>query len=178
MKKLEKTGFGDYLFFNWRYLDAEGKQKNPEFILNRPPYQEAQILVADENFGCGSSREQAPWALRDFGVRCIIAPSFGSIFYQNCFKVGILPIDLQAEEVELIFQGIETAPPLELTVDLQKQTVQSLKQQIFVFEIPEFEKHCLLAGVDEIELSLKMENSIQAFEQQHIQQFPWLSDLV
>ena len=162
LKRIERTGFGQYLFYDWRLLD--GCELNPEFEMNQPRYRGARILVTRANFGCGSSREHAPWSLEDYGFRCIIAPSFADIFYNNCFKNGMLPIQLKEEQVEQIFQRVRQTPGYELTVDLVDQTIQSEDGLKFRFEVDGFRRHCLLNGLDDIGLTLQHEGKISAFE--------------
>lgn len=163
LKKIERTGFGVHLFHDWRYLDDEGKKDNSDFSLNKPRYKGATILVVRENFGCGSSREHAPWALEDYGFRAIIAPSYSDIFFNNCFKNGMLPIVLSADEVQEIFTFVEKNEGAELDVDLKNQTV-SFGGKSFSFEVDHFKKECLLNGWDDIGLSLRFEDKITQFE--------------
>lgn len=174
LKKIARTGFGVHLFHDWRYLDDAGTQPNPEFVLNAPRYQGAQILLARDNFGCGSSREHAPWALLDYGFRCIIAPSFADIFNNNCRKNGILVVMLQPEEVQALFEEVETNQACELTVDLPSQEVRSPSGQVFSFEVDPFAKHCLLGGLDDIGWTLGFAEQISAYEQQARTQTPWV----
>ena len=162
LKRIERTGFGQYLFYDWRLLD--GFELNPEFEMNQSRYRGARILVTRANFGCGSSREHAPWSLEDYGFRCIIAPSFADIFYNNCFKNGMLPIQLKEEQVEQIFQRVRQTPGYELTVDLVDQTIQSEDGLKFRFEVDGFRRHCLLNGLDDIGLTLQHEGKISEFE--------------
>ena len=159
LKRIERTGFGEFLFYDWRYL-PDG-QLNPSFVLNQPRYQGASILVADKNFGCGSSREHAPWALGEFGFRVIIAPSFADIFANNCFKNGMLPITLPAEQVRELMQRNE------LTVDLEQQTIEGANGLSISFMIPEFQRYCLLEGLDDIGLTLRYEGAIREYELSH-----------
>ncbi|MBU2705279.1 3-isopropylmalate dehydratase small subunit [Zooshikella marina] len=182
LKSIKRSGFGPNLFDELRYLDegqpdqdCSQRPLNPDFILNQPCYQGASILLAGRNFGCGSSREHAPWALLDYGFRCIIAPSFADIFYNNCFKNGILPITLSETEVEALFHAENAANEgLKLTVDLQQQVITLPDGQQFSFNIDEFRRNCLLQGLDEIGLTLQQADKIKAFEARHQQQFPWL----
>lgn len=182
LKSIKRSGFGPNLFDELRYLDegqpdqdCSQRPLNPDFILNQPCYQGASILLAGRNFGCGSSREHAPWALLDYGFRCIIAPSFADIFYNNCFKNGILPITLSETEVEALFHAENAANEgLKLTVDLQQQVITLPDGQQFSFNIDEFRRNCLLQGLDEIGLTLQQAAEIKAFEARHQQQFPWL----
>jgi len=165
LKRIERTGFGEFLFYDWRYLpDA---QPNPSFILNEPRYHGASILVAGKNFGCGSSREHAPWALREFGFRAIIAPSFADIFANNCFKNGMLPITLTPAQVEAIMTRAQQQEGYELTVDLERQTVEDSNGLSILFVIGEFQRYCLLEGLDDIGLTLKHEALIREYEISH-----------
>jgi 3-isopropylmalate/(R)-2-methylmalate dehydratase small subunit len=182
LKSIKKTGYGVNLFDAWRYLDHgepgmdhAKRPRNPNFVLNDARYREATILLARKNFGCGSSREHAPWALQDYGFRCVIAPSFADIFYNNSFKNGFLPIVLQEAEVDRLFFECASFPGFRLTVDLDQQTVSTADRgQVMRFEIDAFRKYCLLNGLDEIGLTLRHKDEIQAFEAKRLQQFPWL----
>ena len=174
LKKIERTGFGIHLFHDWRYLDDSGTQENPDFSLNFPRYKGAQILVTGENFGCGSSREHAPWALADYGFRSIIAPSFADIFYNNCTKNGILPVVLQAQEVQQLQDEIVKNEGTQLTVDLPKQTVSSPRGMTLHFHIDSFVKHRVLHGLDDISWTLQFEQQILQFERSYQQQSPWM----
>ena len=174
LKKIERTGFGIHLFHDWRFLDDAGQKINPDFILNQSRYQGAQILVAGENFGCGSSREHAPWALLDYGFRSIIAPSFADIFYNNCAKNGILLVALPEASVQQLFTEIEENVGCELTVDLPNQKVQSPKGLEFSFEIDPFVKHRLLNGLDDIGWTLQYQSEIESFESNYQKQAPWM----
>ncbi|MFZ9094077.1 MAG: 3-isopropylmalate dehydratase small subunit [bacterium] len=174
LKKIERTGFGIHLFHDWRFLDDAGQKLNPDFILNQPRYQGAQILVAGDNFGCGSSREHAPWALLDYGFRSIIAPSFADIFYNNCAKNGILLVALPEASVQQLFTEIEDNVGCELTVDLPNQKVQSPKGLEFSFEIDPFVKHRLLNGLDDIGWTLQFQSEIEKFETSYQKQAPWM----
>lgn len=165
LKRIERTGFGEFLFYDWRYL-PDG-QLNPSFVLNEPRYQGASILVAGKNFGCGSSREHAPWALSEFGFRAIIAPSFADIFANNCFKNGMLPIVLTGEQVQEIMRRAQQQEGYQLTVDLERQTVEDSKGLSILFVVGEFQRYCLLEGLDDIGLTLKHEDAIQAYELSH-----------
>lgn len=162
LKRIERTGFGQYLFFDWRYLD--GGQPNPEFELNRPEYAGASILVAGRNFGCGSSREHAPWALHDYGFRAIIAPSFADIFYNNCSKNGLLAVTLPEETVKELLRKAQTQPGYRLTVDLEAQQVRDDAGFQASFTIDLFRRDCMLRGLDDIGLTLQHEPDISAFE--------------
>jgi 3-isopropylmalate/(R)-2-methylmalate dehydratase small subunit len=165
LKALTREGFGRILFYEWRYLP--GEKPNPDFALNKPRYQGASILIARANFGCGSSREHAPWAILDYGFRALIAPSYADIFYNNCFKNGILPITLFDAEVEELFQRTERIPGYQINVDLEKQLVTDEKGLRMVFRIDPFRRNCLLQGLDDIGLTLQFENQIAAFETTH-----------
>jgi 3-isopropylmalate/(R)-2-methylmalate dehydratase small subunit len=182
LKSIHRTGFGPNLFDSWRYLntgepgmDNSKRPLNPDFVLNQPRYKGASILVARDNFGCGSSREHAPWALMDFGFRCVIAPSFGDIFFNNCFKNGFLPVVLKDAEVDRIFHDVAAFPGFRLTVDLAQQTVSYPDaSRAFSFEIDPFRKHCLLNGLDDIGLTLRHAEKIRAFEERRRAEQPWL----
>ena len=174
LKKIERTGFGIHLFHDWRFLDDAGQKTNPDFILNQSRYQGAQILVAGDNFGCGSSREHAPWALLDYGFRSIIAPSFADIFYNNCAKNGVLLVALPEASVQQLFTEIEENVGCELTVDLPNQKVQSPKGLEFSFEIDPFVKHRLLIGLDDIGWTLQYQSEIESFESNYQKQTPWM----
>ncbi len=165
LKWLTREGYGRVLFYDWRYLP--GEKPNPEFVLNFPKYKGASVLLARANFGCGSSREHAPWAIADYGFRAIIAPSYADIFYNNCFKNGILPVTLPEAQVEALFQAEATTPGYQLTVDLPNQAVTDARGLRFPFEVDPFRKHVLLEGLDDIGLTLKHETDITAFEQSH-----------
>ena len=174
LKKIERTGFGIHLFHDWRFIDDAGQKLNPDFILNQSRYQGAQILVAGDNFGCGSSREHAPWALLDYGFRSIIAPSFADIFYNNCAKNGILLVALPEASVQQLFTEIEDNVGCELTVDLPNQKVQSPKGLEFIFEIDPFVKHRLQNGLDDIGWTLQFQSEIEKFEASYQKQAPWM----
>ena len=178
LKSIKRTGFGPNLFDEWRYLDHgepgmdnSKRSINPDFVLNKPQFKDSKILLVRENFGCGSSREHAPWALLDFGIKVIIAESFADIFYNNCFKNGILPITLQKDEIEELFSETETKT-LEIEVNLEKQFVKSSKA--YSFEIDEFKKSSLLNGLDEIGLTLENKSVIANFERSYFSNYPWL----
>ncbi len=162
LKRIERTGFGEFLFYDWRYL-PDG-QPNPSFVLNQPRYQGASILVAGKNFGCGSSREHAPWALGEFGFRVIIAPSFADIFANNCFKNGMLPITLPAAQVAQIMDRARSREGYEVSVDLERQTVEDAQGFSASFDVGEFQRYCLLEGLDDIGLTLRHEDAIRAYE--------------
>ena len=170
LKTIERTGLGKFLFNDLRFT-PEGAEK-PDFVLNKPAYRHAQILVAGENFGCGSSREHAPWSLLDFGIRCVIAPSYADIFYNNCFKNGMLPLVLPHDQVEELMKDAEAG--LELAIDLQKQTVTGGNRKEYKFEIDPFRKKCLLNGLDDIGLTLEKETTISTFEDAQKKTQPWL----
>jgi 3-isopropylmalate/(R)-2-methylmalate dehydratase small subunit len=179
LKSIRRAGFGPFLFDEWRYLDrgepdmdCTNRPLNPDFVLNKPQYQGAEILLTRENFGCGSSREHAPWALEDYGFRVIIAPSFADIFYNNCFKNGILPIVLDAATVDRLFA--EMTDGYRLTVDLQIQAITTPAGRNIPFEIDATRKHRLLNGLDDIALTLQHADKITAYEREHIKRFPWL----
>ncbi len=181
LKSIERTGFGPYLFDEWRYLDhgepgmdCTHRPLNRDFVLNRERYQGAAILLARDNFGCGSSREHAPWALLDYGFKVIIAPSFADIFYNNCFKNGILPIVLGSEQVEQLFSAVVAEPGYQLHVDLEKQRLRLPDGAKISFEIDPFRRHCLLNGLDDIGLTLEKIDRIRAYEGHRRQQAAWL----
>jgi len=167
LKRIERTGFGEFLFYDWRYL-PDGRL-NPSFVLNQPRYQGTSILVADKNFGCGSSREHAPWALGEFGFRVIIAPSFADIFANNCFKNGMLPIALPAAQVAQIMDRAQREEGYQLTVDLERQTVEDANGLSILFVVSEFQRYCLLEGLDDIGLTLRHEDAIRAYERRSAQ---------
>ena len=180
LKSIKRTGFGPNAFDDWRYLDEGGpdidnaaRRINPDFVLNQPPYDKATILLARENFGCGSSREHAVWALDDFGFRAVIAPSFADIFYNNSFKNGLLPIVLGADTVERLFRAVENNPAYEIEIDLESQTINTGDESVS-FEIDAFRKHCLLNGLDDIGLTLQHAEEIKAYETGRSKQAPWL----
>jgi len=181
LKSIKRSGFGPNLFDAWRYLDEgepgkdnAGRPLNPDFILNQPRYEGAQVLLARENFGCGSSREHAPWALLDYGFRVIIAPSFADIFYNNCFKNGILPIVLAADVVDELFKLVVAEEGYTLTIDLAAQSISRPDGVVIGFEIDAFRKHRLLNGLDDIGLTLEHAADIRAYEKQRQQEAPWL----
>jgi 3-isopropylmalate/(R)-2-methylmalate dehydratase small subunit len=181
LKSIKRTGFGPNLFDEWRYLDQgepgkdnSGRPENPNFVLNDSRYREAQILLARENFGCGSSREHAPWALADFGFRVIIAPSFADIFFNNCFKNGILPIELPPERVEALFEVSASPQALRIAVDLPQQALVPSAGESISFEVDAFRKHCLVEGLDDIGLTLKHVDEIRAYEVRRRTEAPWL----
>jgi 3-isopropylmalate/(R)-2-methylmalate dehydratase small subunit len=182
LKSIARSGFGPNLFDAWRYLDrgepgadAGKRVLNPDFVLNQPRYKGAQILLARRNFGCGSSREHAPWALADYGFRALIAPSYADIFLNNCYKNGLLPIVLSEAEVDRLFHDAAAFPGFRLTIDLERQTVATVDgTAVFAFEVEPFRKHCLLNGLDDIGLTLQHADEIRAFEARHLAEQPWL----
>ncbi len=181
LKSIKRSGFGPNLFDAWRYLDEgqpdkpnEGRPLNPDFILNQPRYKGAQVLVARKNFGCGSSREHAPWALADYGFRALIAPSFADIFFNNCYKNGLLPIVLGESQVDRLFHDVFAFPGYRLGIDLERQTVTRPDGQTLAFDIDPFRKYCLLNGLDDIGLTLRHADKIRAFEDKRRTQQPWL----
>jgi 3-isopropylmalate/(R)-2-methylmalate dehydratase small subunit len=181
LKSIKRSGFGPNAFDDWRYLDAGGpdidnasRRINPDFVLNQPPFDKATVLLARENFGCGSSREHAVWALDDFGFRAVIAPSFADIFYNNSFKNGLLPIVLKAEIVDDLFKRVAADPGLEISIDLQAQSVSCQGEVIANFVIDEFRKHCMLNGLDDIGLTLQHADEINAYEEKRKKTAPWL----
>lgn len=185
LKSIKRTGFGKNLFDELRYLDegkpdqsCEGRPLNEEFVLNQSRYQGASVLLARKNFGCGSSREHAPWALDDYGFRSVIAPSFADIFYNNCFKNGLLPIVLSEEQVDQLFSEVEGAEGYSLQIDLATQKVTTPSGESFSFEVDEFRKHCLLNGLDDIGVTLEDAEAIRAYELARRKSAPWLFDTV
>jgi 3-isopropylmalate/(R)-2-methylmalate dehydratase small subunit len=171
LKTIQRTGLGKSLLYELRY-DENGNEK-PDFVLNKPAYRKAQILVAGENFGCGSSREHAPWALLDFGIHCIIAPDFADIFYNNCFQNGILPIKLPQAEVDKLMDDAARGANATLTIDLEKQEIRGPDGGVICFDIEPFRKHCLLNGLDNIGLTLEKRAAIEAFEEKAHASRPW-----
>jgi 3-isopropylmalate/(R)-2-methylmalate dehydratase small subunit len=171
LKTIERTGLGKVLFDEIRYR-PDGSE-NPDFVLNQPPYRKAQILVAGDNFGCGSSREHAPWALLDFGIRCVIAPSFGDIFYNNCFKNGVLPIRLPEATVALLMEDAKKGANAVLTIDLEAQTISRPDGESVHFDIDPFRKHCLLNGLDDIGLTEQKAAAIASYEAKNRLEKPW-----
>ncbi len=162
LKRIERTGYEDYLFFDWRFK-ADGSP-DPDFEMNAPRYQNASVLLTKDNFGCGSSREHAPWALNDYGIRCILAPSYADIFFNNCFNNGMLPIVLPTETIEQLFQEVRAQEGYTLTVDLPAQTIAKPDGSTIAFDVDPFKKECLLNGWDQIGLTLRHEEKIAAFE--------------
>jgi 3-isopropylmalate/(R)-2-methylmalate dehydratase small subunit len=172
LKTIQRTGLGRALFDEMRY-HPDGTE-NPDFVLNRPPYRNAQILVTGDNFGCGSSREHAPWALLDFGIRCVISTSFADIFYNNCFKNGILPVVLPQEAVDYLMEDARRGGNARITVDLAAQTVTASDGRVFAFDVDPFRKHCLLNGLDDIGLTLEKAALIDAYERRMAATRPWV----
>ncbi len=181
LKSIKRSGFGQNLFDEWRFLDIgePGKENlhrklNPDFVLNFPRYQGARILVTRDNFGCGSSREHAPWALQDYGFEVIIAPSFADIFFNNCFKIGLLPIVLDSKVVEKLIAQIQATEGYRLAINLEAQTVTTPTKECYHFDVDSFRKHCLINGLDEIGLTLQHTDKIKLFEQKRQSEQPWL----
>jgi 3-isopropylmalate/(R)-2-methylmalate dehydratase small subunit len=182
LKSIRKTGFGPNLFDAWRYLDPgepgqdpASRKPNPDFVLNQPRYQGASVLLARKNFGCGSSREHAPWAIDQYGFRCVIAPSFADIFFNNCFKNGLLPIVLPEAVVAQLFDEVLAFPGYQLTIDLERQMVVRPQGEEIPFEVQAFRKYCLLGGLDDIGLTLRHAEKIKAFEAERLATKPWLA---
>ncbi|WP_292934433.1 3-isopropylmalate dehydratase small subunit [Noviherbaspirillum sp.] len=186
LKSIKRTGFGPNLFDEWRYLDHgepgmdnAKRPLNPDFVLNQPRYQGASILLARKNFGCGSSREHAPWALQQYGFRAVIAPSFADIFFNNCFKNGVLPIVLTEAQIDQLFNEVKAFPGYRLVIDLDKQIVVGGNgNTTFPFEVDSFRKYCLLNGLDDIGLTLRQSDKIRAFEERHLATQPWLANTI
>jgi 3-isopropylmalate/(R)-2-methylmalate dehydratase small subunit len=186
LKSIKRSGFGPNLFDEWRYLDHgepgmdnSVRPLNPEFVLNQPRYQGASILLTRKNFGCGSSREHAPWALQQYGFRAVIAPSFADIFFNNCFKNGVLPIVLTETQVDQLFNEVKAFPSYRLVVDLEKQIVSTANgSATYAFEVDGFRKYCLLNGLDDIGLTLRQADKIRAFEERHLANQPWLANTI
>lgn len=181
LKSIKRTGYGPFLFDEWRYedvgqpeMDCSNRPLRKDFVLNQPRYQGAQVLLARENFGCGSSREHAPWAILDYGISCVIAPSFADIFYNNCFKNGVLPIVLSDAEMDVLFSETQTKEGYCLAVDLHAQTVTTPEGQVFSFEVDDFRKHCLLNGLDDIALTLQNADAIRDYEEKRHKEAVWL----
>jgi len=172
LKTIKRSGLGVNLFDEMRYLD-DGSE-NPDFVLNKPQYREAEILVAGDNFGCGSSREHAPWAIKDFGIRCVISTSYADIFFNNCFKNGILPIVLPKAQVDVLMKDAEKGSNARIEVDLEAQTVTTSDGETFSFEVDAFKKHCLLNGLDDIGLTMEKAASIDAYESKLQLSHPWV----
>lgn len=184
LKSIKRTGFGPNLFDEWRYLDegqpgqdCSGRPLNEEFVLNHSRYQGASVLLARRNFGCGSSREHAPWALEDYGFRCVIAPSYADIFFNNCFKNGLLPVVLSEEIVDSLFAAVAVSEGYRLTIDLENQKIVTPDREIS-FEVDPFRKECLINGLDDIGLTLNDAEAIRAFETGHRQRSPWVFDAI
>ncbi len=183
LKSIQRSGFGPNLFDEWRYLDQPGqpgvpesaRQPNPGFVLNQPRYAGASVLLARKNFGCGSSREHAPWALEQFGFRAIIAPSFADIFFSNCFKNGLLPIQLPDSVVAQLFDEVFAFPGYQLTVDLPRQVIVKPDGTEIAFDVQPFRKYCLVNGFDDIGLTLRQKDKIQTFEAERLARMPWLA---
>ena len=183
LKSIKKTGFGPNLFDEWRYLDQPGqpgvpeadRKPNPDFVLNQPRYKGASILIARQNFGCGSSREHAPWALDQYGFRAILAPSFADIFFNNSFKNGLLPIVLPEATIDLLFNEVAAFPGYELTIDLERQVIVRPQGEEIPFDVIAFRKYCLLNGFDDIGLTMRHSDKIKAFEAERLAQKPWLA---
>jgi 3-isopropylmalate/(R)-2-methylmalate dehydratase small subunit len=186
LKSIRRTGFGPNLFDEWRYLDHgepgmdnSRRPLNPDFVLNQPRYQGASILLARKNFGCGSSREHAPWALQQYGFRAIVAPSFADIFFNNCYKSGLLPIVLSEQQVDQLFNEVKAFAGFRLVVDLEQQVIRTPDGRIgFEFAIDDFRKYCLLNGLDDIGLTLRHADEIRAFEERHLRAQPWLANTI
>jgi 3-isopropylmalate/(R)-2-methylmalate dehydratase small subunit len=185
LKSIKKSGFGPNLFDEWRYLDhgepgqdPASRKRNPDFVLNQPRYQGASVLVTRKNFGCGSSREHAPWALDQYGFRAIIAPSYADIFFNNCFKNGLLPIVLPEHEVSRLFDEVNAFVGYKLTIDLDRQVVERPDGEAIPFDVQPFRKFCLLNGFDDIGLTLRHADKIRAFEAERLLQKPWLAQRV
>jgi len=186
LKSIQRTGFGPNLFDEWRYLDHgepgmdnSRRPLNPDFVLNQQRYQGASILLTRKNFGCGSSREHAPWALDQYGFRAVIAPSFADIFFNNCFKNGLLPLVLPEAQIDRLFDEVKAFPGYRLIIDLEKQLVCTANGSVaFPFEVGEFRKYCLLNGLDDIGLTLRQSDKIRDFEERHLSAQPWLSNTI
>ena len=182
LKSIKKTGFGVNLFDEWRYLDhgepgqdPASRKPNPDFVLNQPRYAGASILIARKNFGCGSSREHAPWALDQYGFRAVLAPSFADIFFNNCFKNGLLPIVLNEAQVDQLFNDVQAFPGYELTIDLERQVIIRPQGEEIPFDVQAFRKYCLLNGFDDIGLTLRQSDKIKAYEANRLATKPWLA---
>ena len=182
VKAIKRTGFGPHVFDNLRYLDhgelgmdCSKRPQNPDFVLNQPRYQGASVLLARKNFGCGSSREHAPWGLQQFGFRAIVAPSFADIFFNNCFKNGLLPIVLPEAEIARLFDEVQAKPGYSLEIDLERQVVIDESGKELAFDIEPFRKHCLINGLDDIGMTLQKADKIKAFEAQRLARHPWLA---
>ncbi|MBP6344152.1 MAG: 3-isopropylmalate dehydratase small subunit [Candidatus Omnitrophica bacterium] len=173
LRKIDRVGFGKHLFHEWRFSDYQGTTENPDFILNKSPYRNATVLLARDNFGCGSSREHAPWALSDYGFKVIIAPSFADIFYNNCVKNGMLLVPLKSNQVDQLFNFVETTEGAQISAELETQTITTIGQS-FKFEINPFAKECLLKGLDQIGWTLQFDQKIKEYEEKNKQTKPWL----
>lgn len=181
LKSIERSGFGDNLFDEWRYLDhgepgqdCSGRPENPDFVLNQAEYRNAQVMIGRRNFGCGSSREHAVWALRDFGIRVVIAPSFADIFFNNCFKNGLLPITMEESAIDRLFQRVAEEPGCKVKTDLDAQVVMLEGGESFGFDVDSFKKYCLVNGLDDIDLTLKHDADSRNYEMRRRQEAPWL----
>jgi len=181
LKSIKRTGYGPFLFDEWRYedvgqpeMDCTNRPLKKDFVLNQSRYQGAQILLARENFGCGSSREHAPWAILDYGISCVIAPSFADIFYNNCFKNGVLPVVLNDDEMDVLFSETQATEGYKLSIDLAAQAVTTPSGQTFSFEVDDFRKHCLLNGLDDIALTLQNAEVIRDYEEKRKKEAAWL----
>ena len=183
LKSIRKTGFGPNLFDEWRYLDQPGepgvpesaRKPNPDFVLNQPRYRGASVLLTRRNFGCGSSREHAPWAIDQYGFRAIIAPSYADIFFNNCFKNGLLPIVLSEPQVDQLFNDVYAFPGYQLTIDLERQVIVKPQGEEIPFEVNAFRKYCLINGLDDIGLTLRHADKIRSFEAERLAKMPWLA---
>jgi 3-isopropylmalate/(R)-2-methylmalate dehydratase small subunit len=183
LKSIRKTGFGPNLFDEWRYLDQPGqpgvpesqRKPNPDFVLNQPRYKGASVLITRRNFGCGSSREHAPWAIDQYGFRAIIAPSYADIFFNNCFKNGLLPIVLSEAQVDQLYNEVHAFPGYQLTIDLERQVIVKAQGEEIPFEVNAFRKYCLINGLDDIGLTLRHKDKIEAFEKARLATKPWLA---
>ena len=185
LKSIKRTGFGPNLFDEWRYLDHgepgmdnSKRPLNPDFVLNQSRYQGASILIAGKNFGCGSSREHAPWALQQYGFKAVIAPSFADIFFNNCFKIGLLPIVLTEGQVAHLFDEVKAFPGYKLTIDLDKQAVIAANGTAYPFNVDAFRRYCLMNGLDDIGLTLRHADKIREYEAKHIADQPWLANTI
>jgi 3-isopropylmalate/(R)-2-methylmalate dehydratase small subunit len=175
LRKIERTGFGKHLFHEWRYLDYEGTKENPDFVLNKEPFRKATVLLTRDNFGCGSSREHAPWALSDYGFRVIVAPSFADIFYNNCVKNGVLLVKLDSRDIDHLFKEINAKPGARLSADLEKQILSGPNGHAYKFNINPFSKTCLLKGLDQIGWTQQFNDKIQSYEEKLKKEKPWLA---
>jgi 3-isopropylmalate/(R)-2-methylmalate dehydratase small subunit len=186
LKSIKRSGFGPNLFDEWRYLDHgepgmdnSRRPLNPDFVLNQPRYQGASVLLARKNFGCGSSREHAPWALEQYGFRAVLAPSFADIFFNNSFKNGLLPVVLSEAQIDNLFNEVKAFPGYRLIVDLENQVISNSQQSVvYPFEVDAFRKYCMLNGLDDIGLTLRQADKIRAFEERHLRAQPWLTNTI